>query len=102
MNFTYCIQPYLHLHGQGKKPPCLSAGQIDRDAMVGGMYRWAFSRHDAAHSVPPGRKHISLVAMPHAFQGWDEKTPTKSQDKFCVALRGHFQIWSISVHTSLL
>lgn len=58
--------------------------------MVGGMYRWAFSRHGAAHSVPPGRKCISLVAMPHAFQGWDEKNPTKSQDKFCVALRGHF------------
>lgn len=55
-----------------------------------GMDRWAFCMHDAAHNAPPGRKHISLVGIPHAFQGWDERRPTKSQDKFSVALRGHF------------
>lgn len=44
----------------------------------------------AAHNIPPARKHIGLVGISHAFQGWDEKIPTKSQDKFSVAPHGHF------------
>lgn len=69
-------------------------GRPNSDAMDGGMDgrmdivmdRQAFCMHGTYNNFPPGGKYISLVGIPRAFQGWDEKRPTKSQDKFSVTL----------------
>jgi len=60
------------------------------EAWIEGWTDGLFCMHGAAHNGPPGRKHINLMGVPCAFEGWDERRPTKSQDKFSVAICGHF------------